>query len=83
MHHGTHATLDDVMLFYDRLMDHAAETLDGGDSATLPPLDPLLRHLNLRPEDTEPILAFLDALNDDSYDRSAPEKVPSGLPVPR
>ena len=83
MHHGAHATLDDVMLFYDRLMDHAAETLDGGDSATLPPLDPLLRHLNLRPEDTEPILAFLDALNDDSYDHSLPEQLPSGLPVPK
>jgi cytochrome c peroxidase len=79
LHDGSQRTLEDVMLFYDRLMDHAAETLDGGDKATLPPLDPLLSRLNLRPEDHEPILDFLHALSDD-YDRSVPERVPSGLP---
>lgn len=81
MHHGGSTTLDEVLLFYDRLMDQAAETLEGGDSGTLPPLDPLLRQMNLLPEDHAPLAAFLDALNDDSYDRSMPERVPSGLPV--
>lgn len=76
LHDGSQRTLEDVMLFYDRLMDHAAETLDGGDKASLPPLDPLLSRLDLRPEDHEPILDFLDALSSDDYDRS----VPSGLP---
>jgi cytochrome c peroxidase len=80
LHDGSQRTLEDVMLFYDRLMDHAAETLDGGDKATLPPLDPLLSRLDLRPEDHEPILDFLDALSSDDYDRSVPERVPSGLP---
>ena len=70
------------MLFYDRLMDHAAETLDGGDDASLPPLDPLLRRLNLLPEDHEAILAFLEALSSDDYDRRVPDKVPSGLTLP-
>jgi len=81
-HHGGSATLDEVLLFYDRLMDHAAETLEGGDTRTLPPLDPLLRRMNMLPEDTEPILTFLDALNSDDYDKSVPQSVPSGLDVP-
>lgn len=82
LHNGSVRTLEEVMLFYDRLMDHAAETLDGGDDASLPPLDPLLRRLNLLPEDHEAILAFLQALSSDDYDRHVPSKVPSGLPVP-
>lgn len=82
MHHGGSTTLDEVLLFYDRLMDHAAEALEGGDASTLPPLDPLLRHMNLLPEDHAPIAAFLDALNSDDYDRTIPARVPSGLPLP-
>lgn len=82
MHNGSVKTLADVMLFYDRLMDQAAETLDGGDDASLPPLDPLLRRLNLLPDDHDAILAFLEALSSDDYDRRVPDKVPSGLPVP-
>lgn len=80
-HHGGTATLDDVLLFYDRLMDQAAETLEGGDTRTLPPLDPLLRQMNLLPEDSPPILTFLEALNSDDYDKSVPKSVPSGLPA--
>ncbi len=76
MHDGSQRTLEDVMLFYDRLMDHAAETLDGGDKASLPPLDPLLSRLDLRPDDHESILDFLNALNSDDYDRSVPKGFP-------
>lgn len=82
MHHGGEPSLEGVLIFYDRLMDHVAEALDGGDTSTLPPLDPLLRHLNMQPEDHAPIAAFLEALNTDSYDRQVPDRVPSGLPVP-
>lgn len=81
MHHGGLPSLDEVLLFYDRLMDQAAETLEGGDGATLPPLDPLLRRMNMLPEDHAPIAAFLDSLNA-AYDTTVPERVPSGLPVP-
>lgn len=81
MHDGSIATQDEALLFYDRLMDQAAETLEGGDSSTLPPLDPLLRHMNMLPEDHAPIAAFLDALNSDDYDKDMPEHVPSGLPI--
>ncbi len=81
MHHGGTATLDEVLLFYDRLMDHAAESLEGGDTSTLPPLAPLLRKMNLLPEDHTPIITFLEALNSDDYDKTVPPRVPSGLPV--
>ena len=79
MHHGGSLTLDEVLLFYDRLMDQAAETFEGGDTGTLPPLDPLLRQMNMLPEDHEPIKAVLESLNSDDYDKSVPERVPSGL----
>ncbi len=78
MHHGGSTTLDEVLLFYDRLMDQAAETFEGGDT-TLPPLDPLLRQMNMLPEDHAPIKAFLETLNSDAYNKTVPEGVPSGL----
>lgn len=81
MHHGSMATLRDVLVFYEALSDAVSETLDGGDAAAQPPLDPLLRHLNLLPADFPALEAFLGALNTE-YDRSAPESVPSGLAVP-
>jgi cytochrome c peroxidase len=81
MHHGGSPSLHEVLFFYDRLMDEVAETLDGGDATSSPPLDPLLKKLNLLPEDQESILAFLDALNGEYYDKSTPDSVPSGLPV--
>lgn len=81
MHHGGSTSIDEVLLFYDRMMDQAAETLEGGDASTLPPLDPLLRQMNMLPEDHGPIAAFLEALSSEDYDRNVPEKVPSGLPV--
>lgn len=81
MHNGGLMTLDQVMLFYDRLMDQVSETIDGGDASSLPPLDPLLSKMNLLPEDHAAIIAFLDALSSDDYDRTTPTTVPSGLPV--
>lgn len=82
MHNGSLKTLPDVMLFYDRLMDQASETLDGGDEGSLPPLDPLLRHVSLLPEDHTAILAFIQALSSDGFDTNMPVRVPSGLAVP-
>lgn len=79
-HHGGNSTLEEALFFYDRLMDQAAETFDGGDTS-LPPLDPLLRQMNLLPEDAAPIITFLETLNSDDYDKSVPKSVPSGLPV--
>ena len=83
MHHGAMRTFDEVLTFYEQLSDAVSETLDGGDATAHPPLDPLLRKLNLNAEDFPDLKAFLEMLNDDRYDRTVPEKVPSGLPVPR
>ena len=69
------------MNFYEQLMDVVSETLDGGDGSIDPPLDPLLKHLHLEAGDFEDVLAFLDALNDASYDTTVPVTVPSSLPV--
>ena len=43
-------------------------------------LDPLLRQVDVRGGRAE-ILQFLSALNDDSFDRTVPDRVPSGLPA--
>ena len=83
MHHGAMRTLDEVLAFYEQLSDAVSETLDGGDATAHPPLDPLLKNLNLNAEDFPDLKAFLEMLNDDGYDRTVPSKVPSGLPVPR
>lgn len=83
LHNGSQRTLHDVLVFYEALSDAVSETLDGGDTATQPRLDPLLKHLNLLAEDFPALEAFLDSLNDDQYDQSVPAKVPSGLPVPK
>lgn len=79
MHNGQLRNLDDVLLFYEMLMDEVSETLEGGDQAAHPPLDPLLRHLDLKAEDFEDLKAFLDSLSADHYDQTAPATVPSGL----
>jgi len=81
MHDGRTSTLEDVMNFYEQLMDIVSETLDGGDTSMEPPLDPNLKHLHLEVEDFPDVLAFLSALNDKSYDTSIPASVPSGLKV--
>lgn len=80
MHDGSMRTLRDVLVFYEALSDAASETLDGGDSTAHPPLDPLLKHLNLAADDFPALEAFLGALESDD-DHPAPTSIPSGLPV--
>ena len=81
MHNGSLRTLRDVLIFYDELAEAVTETLDGGSPTAQPPLDPLLKHLNLLAEDFPPLEAFLDTLSSDTYDQTTPTRVPSGLPV--
>ena len=72
MHNGSLRTLDEVLNFYDQLMDEVSETLEGGDTAAQPPLDPLLRHLDVRPENFADLKAFLESLSADRYDQRTP-----------
>jgi cytochrome c peroxidase len=79
LHNGRLRTIDDVLVFYDQLMDEVSETIEGGDSSAQPPLDPLLKPIDVRPEDFDDIKSFLDSLSEPHYDKSAPKSVPSGL----
>ena len=65
MHDGSLATLEDVMAFYGRV-DHRLD-------ADLAPLQPLSSR------QTADLVHFLEALSDGDFDRSVPERVPSGL----
>lgn len=73
MHDGSLRTVRDVLTFYEQLMDEVSETLDGGDKAAHPPLDPLLQKLSLKAEDFTMIEAFLNALSADHYDQTKPD----------
>lgn len=83
MHNGAFDSLDEVLQFYN---NPGGRGRRGGGGATRNPnvtrdqLDPLLRRLNVRGNRGD-FIAFLDALNDDSFDRSIPARVPSGLAV--
>jgi cytochrome c peroxidase len=81
MHNGSLRTMRDVLVFYDDLTEAVTETLHGGDTAVQPRLDPLLKPLNLNPEDFPALEAFLEVLSNDSYNQTVPTKIPSGLPI--
>ncbi len=77
MHSGKFSTLDQVLMFY--------EDIAGGK--VINPLvkrsqmDTLATHMDVNFKDISRIVEFLNCLNDDNFDKSIPEKVPSGLRV--
>jgi len=76
-HNGMFRTLSTVVGFY--------EDARGGRSrnpnVSSEELDPLVRELGEVEADDVELIEFLRALSDDSFDRTIPERVPSGLPV--
>ena len=44
-------------------------------------LDPLIQSLKLSVREMEPIISFLNSLNDSNFDKKIPDSVPSGLAV--
>src|SRR6266850_7345865 len=76
-HNGMFRTLSDVVGFY--------EDARGGRSrnpnVSSEKLDPLIRELGDFDEEDVDLVEFLRALSDDSFDKTIPERVPSGLPV--
>jgi cytochrome c peroxidase len=77
MHSGVFTTLRQVLRFYDDVEGgRRSENQRVGRSQ----LDPLLRELDVDGESRREIIDFLDALNDDSFDKTIPKRVPSGLP---
>lgn len=77
MHNGKLKTLENVLEFY--------EDLAGGQiknpHVKQEHIDPLIDNLKVDFRDISLIVEFLNTLNDDNFDKSIPQKVPSGLSV--
>ncbi len=76
MHSGKFTTLKQVMEFY--------EDIAGGKirNPNVRPeqMDELVKEMTVNFKDISRIIEFMNVLNDDSFDRTTPERVPSGLP---
>jgi len=85
MHNGVFASLPEVINFYQRISRGGGRR--GGGGGGINPavdrdrIDPLARQLNMRGRGQGDIIAFLRALDDPKFDRTIPERVPSGLLV--
>ena len=75
MHNGLFPTLEDVIEFYDDVGDRDERNVNLQRSQ----IDPLTRTLDDPDDHERELIAFLDALNDEDFDRKIPERVPSGL----
>jgi cytochrome c peroxidase len=86
MHSGVFATLPEVIDFYQRISRGGGRRGGGGARGLnlqvgRDQIDPLARRLNMRGRGQGDLIAFLRALDDPGFDRTVPERVPSGLPV--
>ena len=74
MHNGVFTTLEEVMDFYD-------EAEDGSQNPNIESqdMDEELRELDIPDDKVESIIAFLNALNDENFDKEIPSRVPSNL----
>ena len=85
MHNGVFGTLDEVVRFYQRISRGGGRGGRGaGDinpHVSRDQIDPIARRLNMRGRGQRDFVAFLAALDDPQFDRSVPDRVPSGLPV--
>lgn len=77
MHSGKIQTLENVLTFYDDI--NGKDPLNKNVKAEQ--IDSLARKLNVEFKNINAIIEFLNALNDEKYDRKIPQSVPSGLPV--
>jgi cytochrome c peroxidase len=77
MHNGVFDSLRDVLEFYDDVSGRRGRARNVHVSREQ--LDPLLRQLRDPDDRAGDLIAFLEALTDDSFDRTVPARVPSGL----
>jgi cytochrome c peroxidase len=85
MHSGVFSSLDEVVQFYNGRGGRGGGRGGGFGRSRNPnvgrdALDPLLRRVNVRGNRRD-FVEFLNALNDDTFDRTVPARVPSGLQV--
>jgi cytochrome c peroxidase len=79
MHNGMLGTLDDVLSFYNGVRGFRTGTQNPNVGPV--DLDPLVFTVSFGGDSRRTIVAFLDALNDDDFDKTIPDRVPSGLAV--
>jgi cytochrome c peroxidase len=82
MHSGVFQTLDDVVRFYGRNRGGGRRGAAGDPRVPAPAraqLDPLFLDLRRVGRSRPELVAFLEALNSESFDRTIPANVPSGL----
>ena len=85
MHNGVLETLEDVLRFYDIGRSENPNVANGrgrrGDRGT-PRVDGRFRRVDdMSESEMRDIIAFLEALTDEGFDKVIPARVPSGLPV--
>lgn len=85
MHNGVLDTLDEVLRFYDEGRSENPNVATGGgrgEGGGTPRVDRRFRRIrNMSERDRQDIVAFLEALTDERFDKAIPAQVPSGLPV--
>jgi cytochrome c peroxidase len=87
MHNGVFTTLAQVVNFYQRISRGGGRRGGGRGGGAInaavsrDQVDPLARQLDMRGRGQRELIAFLRALDDAGFDRTIPERVPSGLPV--
>lgn len=77
MHNGSLRSLQQVLEFYEDISVGKMRN----PHLQRDQLDPLVKFIEIRVKDMSSILSFLNTLNDNTFDKSVPESVPSGLPV--
>ena len=78
-HNGIHETLEEVLSFYEGIAEGDMDELNPNVSQEA--LAEEVQDTGLDENEIDEIIAFLNALNDDDFDKRIPEKVPSGLSV--
>ncbi|MEM8506735.1 MAG: cytochrome-c peroxidase [Bacteroidota bacterium] len=79
MHNGMHASLIEVMEFYEEISE--GDDAITNNKVTTDNIDPLARALHMDDDVDDALIAFMEALNDPNFDKTVPKAVPSGLPV--
>ncbi len=77
MHNGTLSNLQSVLEFYEDLSFNKSRNKKVAEST----IDTLAKNLTIKVRDMPLIISFLNTLNDENFDKTIPEKVPSGLEV--
>jgi cytochrome c peroxidase len=77
MHSGKIQTLENVLTFYEDLQGKELPN----KNVKREQLDPLALKLKVDFKNINPIIEFLNTLNDDHFDKEIPASVPSGLPA--